>query len=90
MEMEIAWRRSNAPQYLETIMEYVLLAAAGFLLLAYEAADLKGNEGYQIAAEFGRTGGLSIGDDVRVSGSRRRITGQQLDPTTYVARYSCH
>ena len=60
---------------------------AGFLMLAYEAADLKGNDGYQIAAEFGSTGGLSIGDDVRVSGIKvGRITAQQLDPITYVAK----
>ena len=75
---------------LETIMGgIVLLAAAGFLMLAYEAADLKGNEGYRIAAEFGSTGGLSIGDDVRVSGIKiGRITAQQLDPVTYVAKIS--
>ena len=73
---------------LETIMGgIVFLAAVGFLMLAYEAADLKGNEGYQIAAEFGSTGGLSIGDDVRVSGIKvGRITAQQLDPITYVAK----
>ena len=75
---------------LETIMGgIVLLAAIGFLLLAYEAADLKGNKGYQIAAEFGSTGGLSVGDDVRVSGIKvGRITAQRLDPVTYVAKIS--
>ena len=73
---------------LETIMGgIVFLAAVGFLMVAYEAADLKGNGGYQIAAEFGSTGGLSVGDDVRVSGIKvGRITAQQLDPITYVAR----
>ncbi len=75
---------------LETIMGgVVLLAAIGFLMLAYEAADLRDNEGYQIAAEFGSTGGLSIGDDVRVSGIKvGRITAQQLDPITFVAKIS--
>ena len=75
---------------LETIIGgIVLLAAFGFLVLAYEAADLRGNGGYQIAAEFGSTGGLSIGDDVRVSGIKvGRITGQQLDPITYTAKIS--
>ena len=75
---------------LETIIGGIVLSAAvGFLLLAYEAADLKGNEGYQIAAEFGSTGGLSIGDDVRVSGIKvGRITAQKLDPITYVAKIS--
>ena len=50
---------------------------------------MKGNDGYQIAAEFGSTGGVSIGDEVRVSGIKvGRITGQQLDPVTYVAKIS--
>ena len=47
---------------LETVMgAIVLLAAAGFVALAYEAADVKGSGGYEIAAEFGSTGGLSVG-----------------------------
>ena len=72
---------------LETVMgAIVLLAAAGFVALAYEAADVKGNGGYEITAEFGSTGGLSVGDDVRISGIKvGQITAQQLDPITYVA-----
>jgi phospholipid/cholesterol/gamma-HCH transport system substrate-binding protein len=75
---------------LETVMgAIVLLAAAGFVALAYEAADVKGNDGYEIAAEFGSTGGLSVGDDVRISGIKvGQITAQQLDPITYVAKVS--
>ena len=75
---------------LETVMgAIVLLAAAGFVALAYEAADVKGNGGYEIAAEFGNTGGLSVGDDVRISGIKvGQITAQQLDPITYVAKVS--
>jgi phospholipid/cholesterol/gamma-HCH transport system substrate-binding protein len=75
---------------LETVMgAIVLLAAAGFVALAYEAANVKGNGGYEIAAEFGSTGGLSIGDDVRISGIKvGQITAQQLDPITYVAKVS--
>ena len=73
---------------LETVMgAIVLLAAAGFVTLAYEAADIKGNGGYEIIAEFGSTGGLSVGDDVRISGIKiGRITEQSLDPITYSAR----
>ena len=73
---------------LETVMgAIVLLAAAGFVNLAYEAADIKGNGGYEIIAEFGSTGGLSVGDDVRISGIKvGRITEQSLDPITYSAR----
>ena len=75
---------------LETVMgAIVLLAAAGFLARAYEAADVKGNGGYEITAEFGSTGGLSVGDDVRISGIKvGQITAQQLDPITYVAKVS--
>jgi phospholipid/cholesterol/gamma-HCH transport system substrate-binding protein len=73
---------------LETVMgAIVLVAAAGFVTLAYEAADIKGTGGYEIIAEFGSTGGLSVGDDVRISGIKvGRITDQSLDPMTYSAR----
>ena len=72
---------------LETVMgAVVLLAAVAFLSFAYEAANLRGSNGYEIAAEFGATGGLSVGDDVRISGIKvGQITDQQLDPVTYVA-----
>jgi phospholipid/cholesterol/gamma-HCH transport system substrate-binding protein len=75
---------------LETVMgAIVLLAAAGFVMLAYEAADVKGSGGYEIAAEFGSTGCLSVGDDVRISGIKvGQITAQQLDPVTYIAKVS--
>jgi len=73
---------------LEIIMgAIVLMAAAGFVLLVYEAADLKGTDGYEIVAEFGSSGGLSAGDDVRISGIKvGRIVRQELDPDTYAAR----
>ena len=75
---------------LETVMgAIVLLAATGFVALAYDAADVQGSGGYEIAAEFGSTGGLSVGDDVRISGIKvGQITAQQLDPITYVAKVS--
>ena len=75
---------------LETVMgAIVLLAAVGFVALAYEAADVKGNGGYEIDAEFGSTGGLSVGDDVRISGIKvGQITAQELDSITYVAKVS--
>ena len=73
---------------LESLMgAVVLLSAVAFLLLAYEAADLRGSDGYEIEAEFGATGGLSVGDDVRISGIKvGQIARQELDPVTYVAR----
>ena len=75
---------------LESVMgAIVLLAAVGFVALAYEAADVKGDGGYEIAAEFGSTGGLSVGDDVRISGIKvGQITAQQLDSITYAAKVS--
>jgi phospholipid/cholesterol/gamma-HCH transport system substrate-binding protein len=82
--METGMQRNT----LETIMgAVVLLAAVGFVSLAYEAADIKGGDGYVLEAEFGSTGGLSTGDDVRISGIKvGRILYQELDPVTYAAR----
>ena len=73
---------------LETVMgAIVLVAAVGFGMLAYEAADIQGDGGYEIIAEFGSTGGLSVGEDVRISGIKvGRIINQSLDPLTYSAR----
>ncbi|MBL6622999.1 MAG: outer membrane lipid asymmetry maintenance protein MlaD [Alphaproteobacteria bacterium] len=73
---------------IETILGgVVLLAAALFIILAYEAADLTASDGYLIEAEFGSTAGLQVGDDVRVSGIKvGQVTGQQLDGQTYSAR----
>ena len=73
---------------LETVMgAVVLLSAVAFLSLAYEAADQRGFDGYEIKAEFGATGGLSVGEDVRISGIKvGQIVRQELDPATYVAR----
>jgi len=73
---------------LETVMgAIVLLTAVAFVSLAYEAANIRGTDGYELEAEFGATGGLSVGDDVRISGIKvGRISQQELDPVTYAAR----
>ena len=73
---------------LEAVMgAIVLLTAVAFVSLAYEAANIRGTDGYQLEAEFGATGGLSVGDDVRISGIKvGRISRQELDPVTYAAR----
>ena len=73
---------------LEIVMgAIVLLTAVGFVGLAYEAANIRGTDGYELEAEFGATGGLSVGDDVRISGIKvGRISRQELDPVTYAAR----
>ena len=73
---------------LETVMgAIVLLTAIGFMSLAYEAANIRGADGSELEAEFGATGGLSVGDDVRISGIKvGRVVRQDLDPVTYAAR----
>ena len=55
---------------LEIVMGLVVLVgAAGFTALVYQLADLKTSNGYEVGADFGATGGLVVGDDVRLSGS---------------------
>lgn len=73
---------------LETAMgTIVLFTAVAFVCFAYEAANIRGTVGYELEAEFGATGGLSVGDDVRISGIKvGRISRQELDPVTYAAR----
>lgn len=72
---------------LEILMGMVVLGAAGFfMVLVYQAADITSSAGYEIQAEFGTTGGLTVGDDVRLSGIKvGRITDQSLDPVTFSA-----
>ena len=73
---------------LEIVMGLVVLIGAGiFSVLVYQASDIKSADGYLLHAEFGTTGGLSIGDEVRLSGIKvGQIVGQSLDPVTYAAR----
>ena len=72
---------------LEIIMGMIVLAAAIFFtVIIYQAADIRAGGGYLIKAEFGTTGGLTVGDDVRLSGIKiGRISGQSLDPLSYSA-----
>ena len=73
---------------LEAVMGAIgLLTAVAVVSLGYEAANIRGTDGYELEAEFGATGGLSVGDDVRISGIKvGRISRQELDPVTYAAR----
>ena len=73
---------------LETLMGLVVLTGATiFAMLVYQASNIKSANGYLIPAEFGTTGGLSVGDEVRLSGIKvGQIVGQSLDPVTYSAR----
>ena len=73
---------------LETLMGLVdLTGAAIFAMLVYQASNIKSANGYLIHAEYGTTGGLSDGDEVRLSGIKvGQIVGQSLDPVSYAAR----
>ncbi len=71
----------------ETILGAVVLIVAGiFMFFAYSVADLKASTGYEVTATFGKIGGLTTGNDVRVSGvkigSVKRVS---LDPESYRA-----
>jgi len=72
----------------ETMLGAVVLAAAAFFLFfAYSAADLKTTSGYQVNATFSKIGGLTAGNDVRISGVKvGNINTIELDKTTYQAR----
>ena len=73
---------------LEIVMGLVVLAGAAiFAVMVYQASDIKSADGYLLHAEFGTTGGLSVGDEVKLSGIKvGQIVGQSLDPVTYAAR----
>ena len=77
---------------LETLMGLVVLTGAAiFAMLVYQASNIKSANGYLIHAEFGTTGGLSVGDEVRLSGIKvGQIVGQSLDPVTYAYRPAGH
>jgi len=72
---------------IETVMgAVVLVVAALFLLFAYRTADIRAVQGYELQAQFGSTGGLQAGADVRISGVKvGSVTGQSLDPQSYLA-----
>lgn len=72
---------------IETIMGAVVLAVAGFFLVfAYNHANLKKIEGYEITATFASVGGLDTGADVKINGIKvGTVASQSLDPVTYDA-----
>ncbi|MCK5295836.1 MAG: MCE family protein [Alphaproteobacteria bacterium] len=65
----------------ETIMGAVVLAVAGyFLSFAYSSANIKTVEGYIVKAKFFKSGGLEIGNDIRIGGIKvGSIVKQELD-----------
>ncbi|MEK9673129.1 MAG: outer membrane lipid asymmetry maintenance protein MlaD [Rhodospirillaceae bacterium] len=64
----------------------VLIAAAGFLFIAINVAQVKTAKGYNVSAAFLKIGGLSAGSDVRINGIKiGTVTDRRLDPQTFDA-----
>src|SRR6056297_2576113 len=65
----------------------VLAVAIGFLVYAGQATGLSGGQSeYELAASFRSADGVDLGTDVRMAGVKvGRVTGIELDPTTYRA-----
>ena len=72
---------------IETVMgAVVLLVTAIFLFFAWDMAQVKAVQGYDIKAVFFRIGGLTAGSDVRIAGIKvGTVEDIRLDPTTYDA-----
>jgi phospholipid/cholesterol/gamma-HCH transport system substrate-binding protein len=72
---------------IETVLgAVVLVLAAFFLIFSYKTADVRRVSGYDILAAFSGTGGLAMGDDVRISGVKvGSVNKLQLDPKNYLA-----
>lgn len=72
---------------LETIMGAVVLGVAGtFLMFAYEASQMKVEDGYKITGKFANVTGIALGSDIRVGGIKVGVVSDMsLDPDTYQA-----
>lgn len=73
---------------IETVLGAVVLFVAGFFLVfSYKTANVRQVSGYEIFAHFSGIGGLSVGDEVQVSGVKvGSVTGVSLDEETYLAK----
>ncbi len=71
----------------ETVMgAVVLVVALGFVVFAYEMAQVKTIEGYHVKTAFAKVGGLNKGADVQISGIKiGNVASIELDPVTYDA-----
>lgn len=73
---------------IETLMgAFVIFAALSFIFISYKSGNIStvGN-GYKLTSKFREAGGISIGSDIRVGGIKvGTVSGQQLDPKTYMA-----
>ena len=74
---------------IETLMgAVVLVVAAVFVVLAYNATDIgRSSGGYTLKADFNRATGVNVGSDVRLNGIKvGRVADLSLVPETYLAR----
>ena len=72
---------------IETVMGAVVLMVAGvFLWVAYSVTGVQSAGGTRLTAEFGRIGGLGIGDEVRISGiAVGKVVAAELNNETFAA-----
>src|SRR5262245_58397096 len=72
---------------IETVMgAVVLIAAALFLVFAYQTSQLRSVPGYAVTASFSRVDGIRQGSDVRASGIKiGSVVSAELDPKTFLA-----
>lgn len=72
---------------IETVLGAIVLFIAGFFLVfSYNTANVRTVDGYHISAKFPGIGGLSVGDEVQLSGVKvGTVTGVTLDQQTYLA-----
>lgn len=72
---------------IETVMGTLVIAVAVlFFVFAYSKANLRQTDGYEVLAQFDRIDGIRSGSDIRMSGIKiGSVTGQRLDPKTYLA-----
>ena len=72
---------------IETLMGAVVIAVAVFFFVfAYNTANIKTVQGYEVSAKFDRIDGIRQGSDVRMSGIKiGTVLTQRIDPQTYLA-----
>ncbi len=64
----------------------VLVAAALFLVFAYNTSQMRSVPGYPVVASFERIDGIHQGSDVRISGIKiGSVVANDLDPATFLA-----
>ncbi|PIZ33349.1 MAG: outer membrane lipid asymmetry maintenance protein MlaD [Alphaproteobacteria bacterium CG_4_10_14_0_8_um_filter_37_21] len=73
--------------FFETVIGFFVLSVAGiFLYFAYSATASNSGSMYQLNAKFDRIDGLSVGNDVKLSGVKvGAISNIDVDPKTYRA-----